>query len=429
MRGMNLSKAKWRLERALRKIWVPVTAFGMLGLATALGASLFGRFIPDEIGFRLGAGSVEQILQIIATSMLTVTTFSLSIMVTAFGAAQSGATPRAIALLQSDPTTQRVLATFIGAFVYALVGIIAIESGLYDDSERLILFAVTIGVIALIVAMLLRWIQHLTDFGRLDDTIGRVERAARDAILDRAARPSLGAYSDCTPPEGSWPIAPARTGHVQHIDMNRLQDCAEAEDCRFWIFAEPGAFAHPASDLVRCDALPTDTEARARITEAVRDAISIDHARDFHQDPRFGLTTLAEIGQRALSPGVNDPGTAIDILGRLVRVLAEWRPQVTVPAEEPDYDRLHFAPLSGDALVGAGFEGMARDGAGQIEVARRLQDALWALARIAPEAFAARAAELAQEAAQMSAEALPLESQRAEIRALAARHSAGSPAP
>ncbi|TNF11478.1 MAG: DUF2254 domain-containing protein, partial [Rhodobacteraceae bacterium] len=71
------SQLRWRLKNVLREIWVRVSAFGLLGIVTALGAAGFGYIVPPELGMKMGAGSVEPILQIIATAMLTVTTFSL----------------------------------------------------------------------------------------------------------------------------------------------------------------------------------------------------------------------------------------------------------------------------------------------------------------------------------------------------------------
>ncbi len=72
--------------------------------------------IPESISVKVGAEAVDNILNILASSMLAVTTFSLSIMVTAYGSATTNVTPRATRLVVEDVTTQNVLATFIGSF-------------------------------------------------------------------------------------------------------------------------------------------------------------------------------------------------------------------------------------------------------------------------------------------------------------------------
>ncbi|MEJ1268514.1 DUF2254 family protein [Pantoea ananatis] len=79
---------------------------------------------------------MDNILNILASSMLAVTTFSLSTMVTAFGSATTHVTPRAMKLVVEDSTTQNVLATFIGSFLFSLVGIIALNMGAYGEQGR-----------------------------------------------------------------------------------------------------------------------------------------------------------------------------------------------------------------------------------------------------------------------------------------------------
>ncbi|WP_249744296.1 DUF2254 family protein, partial [Serratia marcescens] len=67
-------------------------------------------------------------------------------------------------------------------------------NGAYGERGRVILFAVTLVVIALILITLLRWIQHLTSLGRVGETTARVERAAIEAFISRAQDPCLGGY-------------------------------------------------------------------------------------------------------------------------------------------------------------------------------------------------------------------------------------------
>ncbi|MCI1114058.1 DUF2254 domain-containing protein, partial [Stenotrophomonas maltophilia] len=91
------------------------------------------------------------------------------------------------------------------------------------------------------------------------------------------------------------------------------------------VAALPGAFLHPGRPLAHVAGGSSD------IDGAIRDAFSIGDERSYDQDPRFGLAVMAEIASRALSPAVNDSGTAIDVIGRLVRVLACWAERVREP--------------------------------------------------------------------------------------------------
>src|SRR5690606_36952200 len=125
--------------------------------------------------------------------MLTVTVFSLTTMVSAYSAASTNVTPRATRLLLEDSTSQNALSTFLGAFLFALVGIVALSTGLYGDSGRLVLFVATMFVLLVIVVTLLRWITHLSTLGQMGDTIERVENAAMSVFEEYLAQPLLGA--------------------------------------------------------------------------------------------------------------------------------------------------------------------------------------------------------------------------------------------
>ena len=108
---------------------------------------------------------------------------------------------------------------------------------------------------------------------------------------------------------------------------------------------------------------------------------------------RFGLLALSETAQRALSPATNDPGTAIDVMNRLTRVLLDSQlAALASEASTPQHDRLTLAGLDEADLVLDSFDPIARDGAGILEVCLRMQRLLAAIAASSPSPTVARAA-------------------------------------
>lgn len=375
------------LFRSLRrKLWVRAVGYALVGVALVPLARLLGPQLPDTWVKATGAIAVEGILGILASSMLAVTTFSLSIMVSAFSAATAAVTPRAVTLLLEDRTAQTVLSTFIGAFLFSIVGIIGIKAGAFGDSGLLLLFLATIIVTALVVIALIRWIHHLTTFGRLADTTTRVERAAASALRERARHPALGglpARQD-KPPADWRPLAVKQTGYLCHVDMPHLFEIAKAAGepssaPMLQLAVLPGGFLHPERTAlwVHPD-IPQEQDA------LLIEAFTVETARSFDQDPRFGLCVLSEIAERALSPAVNDPGTAIDILGRAVRLLSIWAVQ---DADEPAYPLILVPELPVSDLFDDLFPAIWQDGAGKFSVQMRLQKSLLMLAELAPADF------------------------------------------
>lgn len=379
------SRWLWLLSQLTRRMWFRASLFSILAVGTALVAIVLGPYIPSDLPTKIGADAVDNILGIIASSMLAVTTFSLSTMVSAYSAATSNVTPRATRLVMEDSTTQNVLATFVGSFLYSLVGIIALSTGAYGSTGRVVLFVVTIGVILLIVVTLLRWIDHLSRLGRVTETTERVEKAASESMQMRCKRPNMGGRPMAAIPKAARPIYASRIGYVQHLDIGQLSDIAEKGEGLIFVRSTPGAFVAPTDPIAWAEGLDLDEQ-----ESEIRACFTIDDIRSFDQDPRFGASVLSEIASRALSPGINDPGTAIDVIGRAIRILAIWAAPVD-PEQDIPFPRVHVPAIDLGELFDDLFTPIARDGAGIVEVGIRLQKALKVLSRLGPSNFAENA--------------------------------------
>lgn len=420
------SRWQWLLLQLSRKLWFRASLFSVLAIATALLAIVLKPYIPADVSTQVGADAVDKILGIIAASMLAVTIFSLSTMVSAYIAANSNVTPRSIRLLDEDATAHNALGTFIGAFLFSLVGIIALSTGMYGVQGRLVLFVVTLAVIAFVVMTLLHWIDHVSTLGQVAETTERIEKSATAAMRSRHERPYLGGRALLDPkddiPADATPLFAQRIGYVQHIDMDALSDLASAQpDTRIYLAALPGTFVDPSRPLGWARGLAGEA-----LHDDMRAAFTIGHLRSFDQDPRFGASVLSEIASRALSPAINDPGTAIDILGRGVRLLAIW----STPSEVADdirYPNVYVPGIDVGDLFDDLFTPIARDGAAMVEVGIRLQKSLRALARIGDARYDANARRHSALALERAMARLTIEEDKQVLHALAAE--VGAPAP
>lgn len=410
------SRWLWHLSQLMRRIWVRATLFSVLAVATALVAIVVAPYVPEDLPAKIGSDAVDNILGIIASSMLAVTTFSLSTMVSAYSAATSNVTPRATTLIMEDTTTQTVLSTFLGSFLFSLVGIIALSTGLYGDRGRVVLFAVTLLVIVAIVVALLRWIDHLSRLGRVTETTQRVETVTTNAMRTRHRNPYLGGkpLDPKTIPNTARPILTSEIGYVQHVDISALSALAEEGSGRIYVLDIPGTYVDPSKPIAMADGLQLDD-----LEKRIRGCFTLGDVRAFDQDPRFGAVVLTEIASRALSPAVNDPGTAIDVIGRAVRILAIWCEPI------PQDTRVHFPnvfvpPIEIGDLFDDLFVPIARDGAATVEVGIRLQKALRTLARLRPETYAENACRHSREALERAEIALAIEGDRQRLREVAA---------
>ncbi|WP_226779121.1 DUF2254 domain-containing protein [Oceaniglobus trochenteri] len=418
-----ISQTFWRLRRWSRKVWVRSALIGSLSLVAVASSSFLSALVPDALEDSVTVEALGDILKIVATGMLSVVIFSLSVMVSARQSASSQVTPRSHQILLEDTTTQNVLATFLGAFLFSLVGLITLGTHVYSGKSVTVMLIFTIIVIALVVVSILRWIAHLTNLGSMIETTRKVEHAAEAALETWMEMPSLGATGLVGDPVGRE-VKSKRAGYVQHIAMQKLSDLAEEADGKIAIIVRPGGLVSEGDTVMHVTGDIDD--------DALCDALSLGDSRVFDQDPRFGIIVLSEIGQRALSPGINDPGTAIDVLTRQQRILTRWgnSPMALDKDREPAYPRLYMEPLSAEGLMRDAFDPIARDGAAQLEVHIRLQKVLAALAKTHNSDLTRAARDASRRSMERAFEALTLEADRERLRRVMARlpalHSAAS---
>lgn len=373
-----MSRWSWLVSLLGRQLWFRAALISLLAVLAPIVAILTGPYIPSGVSQKIGADSVGQILDILASSMLAVTTFSLTTMVSAYSAATTSVTPRATKLMIEDTTSQNVLAAFLGSFLFSLVGIITLAMNLQGEKGRLVLFVFTLIVVLIIVVTLVRWIDYVVRLGRVNETTQKVEDATEKALSAWIQQPNLGGSS--LPPGSKHqaghdhPVFIPAVGYVRHIDAPALAEWAEGKNTTISLAAIPGTLVDPSRPVAYLTLVPGDDD-----ISAIRQAFTLGKERSFDQDPRFGFSVLSEISSRALSPAVNDPGTAIDVISRAIRLLMIW--DKAEPGVTPAFPRLFVPALTTEELLDDVFTPIARDGAGVVEVQIRLQKAFGVLAR------------------------------------------------
>ncbi|MGH0035678.1 MAG: DUF2254 domain-containing protein [Myxococcota bacterium] len=375
----NADRLRFLAKRLRERLWFRPLAVCVLSISgvfvaetadrTSLGAS-----IPS-----ITTASIEALLSIMAASMLVIATFAVASMVSAYSSASDSATPRSFSLVIADDVSQNALSTFVGAFIFSIVALTALKNDFFQEAGRAALFVLTALVFAMVILTFVRWIDRIARLGRLGNSVEKVEEATEAALVRRRAAPALrGVPASRRLPQGRA-VCSTSVGYVQRVDVATLQAVAEGTDRWVAVAALPGTFAGPGCVLAYVGDEP-DGSGEVDDSQVV-DAFVIGRERLFDEDPRFGLVVLSEIAGKALSPGINDPGTAIAVIGSLVRLFALWSEPLEQPPT-PEYDRVEVPELSVQDMFDDAFTVIARDGAGSVEVAVRLQKALRSLSSL-----------------------------------------------
>lgn len=408
-------RIRYVINRIRERLWVKPMAVGLLSVGAALVARVADDTGLEQVVPRISPGSIETLLSIMASSMLVIATFAVASMVAAYSSASNTASPRSFALVVADDISQRALSTFIGAFIFSIVGLVAATNDYFEAAGRFVLFAFTIVVFGVVVFMFVRWVDRIARLGRLANTIDKVEEATAAALRRRRESPVLGAVRADSGRASGRAVHAGSVGYVQRIDVAELQSWAEDANGKVRVAVLPGSFVGPERPLAFIDEGAGAGDGPDR--ERVAGAFLIGSQRVFDEDPRYGLVVLSQIAGRALSPAVNDPGTAIDIIGIMVRLFAMWAsPAETEEPGEVTYDRVEVPELSRRDMFDDAFTAVARDGSGSVEVMIRLQKALASLASLGDAAMAAAARHHARRALESAERALPLAEDVARVR-------------
>lgn len=420
---------------ALSVVIAVAVALGMLALSDQLDAS--GAHLP--LIFGAGPDGARAMLGAIGGSVITVAATIFSITIVALQLTSSQFSPRVLRNFLRDRPNQLVLGVFIGTFTYCLLVLRSIRAEATDRPAFVPNVAVTGALLLAFISigMLIYFIHHVSVRIQVTSILASVasdtlhtieavaewlgdhpERSWRSAGSSGAvpAAPPTGAIAAGSS-SGALPIAACRSGYLQFVDIGRLVRAAAEADGRLQLLVAPGSWVQrdaPVATFAGPDGADAD-----RLRDEVNEALSLAAERSMEQDPAFGIQQIVDIGVKALSPGVNDPTTAINALDRLLQILVAIGVAGDPPRAFADRDgrtRLDV-PMPGlHELVGLALDQIRHYGAPTPAVALHIARVLSQLR----DAVGGRAAAPIRRQADLLAEAaaaVPLASDRAAILA------------
>ncbi len=405
--------------RAIRTaLWFRPTAYCLLAVIVAVLVATVDGFLPrDALAWlpQIDSASVEDLLKLLAGSMLTVATVTLSVLMLVLSLAAGQASPRAVPEVMADPVTQNALGTFLATFVFALTALLLLGFDAVNRPGVTLIFCCALLLVMNSVRYLVQWIHHVADSLKLNRIVHRIHRQARAVLESYLNSEPEAACESVTPRAGDErEICSESTGYIQLIDGERLHALACEHDLVVRLAAEEGDFVHPRRRLMTLCGAPVDDDTVA----ALRATVVVGFERSHAGDPRLGFELLAEIASRALSSGINDPQSAlvcIAYLGSLLSLAGE-RGRADYPADRTPDGRIRFRRADFGALMERAIRPVARDGASSAEVLCAMMESLIELAGRAHADHLETIVQEAQRVADFGAEGLTLEVDRQKLR-------------
>lgn len=263
----------------------------------------------------------NNMLTVIAGSMIGVasTVFSITIAAVAYASGAYG--PRLLTNFMEDKGNQFSLATFIGTFVYALVVLRAVRSEdevaptasdaaatSFPGFVPQLSLLVGLGLMATSIGVLVFFLNHIPASIRINTVLEGIGKRLLEGIDETYPEHDKGLPISIAA-EGI-PVLVDRAGYVQLIAFESLARMAKKAEGRIALTVRTGDFVHPGMAIAEL----SGAELTDDLAEDLRAKFTLGATRTPDQDLQFLIDELVEIGLRALSPGINDPFTAITAL-------------------------------------------------------------------------------------------------------------------
>lgn len=341
--------------------------------------------------FRSGVEGARQILTAVIGSLITVTSLVFSITIVALSITASQLGPRLIQLFTKGTATQFVLGSLIANLVFAFIVLRSI-SGPVNDTAFAPPVSLSLAIVGTLfnLGLLIYFLHNTAQKIDADAVIGAISDELSETIeTSKPTGVTLTPRQDCQSAEQELEkanlshearLCAKKTGYIQIIETNDLRDIASTENLVIRLAEKPSRFVIKGVPIARIFANEPIAD---DLIDKINNKIVVGRQRTPAQDVEFSVAALVEVALRALSPGLNDPYTAITCIDRLSAGLAAaldtGLPQ-SVFHDENKALRVLIAPTTYQGVFDTAFNGIRQDCRGKVAVIIRLLESLETLA-------------------------------------------------
>lgn len=383
--GERRLRIAWAKNYLRSSLWfLPAVALSGATLLS-LSTTLIDRHVEVALpfGFMVDAESARGLLSLISSWMLTFIGLAFTMTIVVLQLASAQFSPRVLGTLLRDRYSKISMGIFIGTFAYAFMVLREVRSGTGDEFVPAISLAVAFTLVLVSLGVFIRYVNHVAQSIKAGSVITTVAEQTRQVFDEQ-----MPARED-NQPNDEW--RPFRTipspegGLLRSFDVEGLLALAEERNIVLEIVPLIGEFVPRGAPLVR---MLGDS---GELDDAhVLSQVSIGRERTMHQDPAFGFRQLVDIAERALSPGVNDPTTAVQAIDQLHDLLRELLFREFPSGKYTDEHgnvRLIVPSHSWEDFLLLSVEEIRHYGVGSLQVSRRLRRMLEDLRSVAPPEY------------------------------------------
>lgn len=276
------------------------------------------------------------ILSSIATAVMTVVGVLFSLTIVVLQQASSQHSPRVIETFIRSYPSQIVLGTYIGTFAFSLLLLRQIHGSSNGEIEiPQAAISTSILLVMICMGLLIYYINYLAHSIKSTSIITNIQEQTLHYLKQFNDETSSfqsvqNSFNFTQPFSNSFPIYPVQAGYLQSQSFLRTQKLLAGLNWRMKVHFPPGDYIDHEDCMATVE---TNQPLHDSLKDSLRKTFLIGSVRNHAQDPKYGIRQLVDIALRALSPGINDPTTAIESLNRIGTILKFFTLHCQIPQE------------------------------------------------------------------------------------------------
>ena len=303
-------------ESVLESLWVIPLAGAILGGILGTVVSLADEHIGDPSLWEYSPSTASAVLTSIVAATAALTGFVVTVTVLVVQMATGTFSARIMRLWYRDPMLKATLAVLVGTLTFSFSVLRQIEDEVVPDLG-VTLSGVFVSLCLLVFIVFFdRYLRRLRPAAVAAD-VASAARSTFAQTVRLADRTDIRWEVGTPRADPTLVVRASRGGAIQAVDPDGLVEWARARGAELLLPHPVGDFVHTGEELVRV----YGDEFGDRAAEELEGMIALGDERTFDQDPAFAIRMMVDMANRALSPAVNDPTTAVQVLDHIGEVL------------------------------------------------------------------------------------------------------------
>ena len=364
------------INKIKTSIWLYPTIYSIGALILSVGIKILETTYSDEMSLYLStvfytkSELAQTVLGIVASAFITIATFTFSTTMVVLTMYSSQFTPRVVENFLNNRVTMKSFGVFLSGFIFAISSLLFTKT---SQNENLVISA-SIGVIYVIVGLVyfLIFIHNVATYVQASHLIQRLQDEAQKKIKEyndfeeKASILSKEEMIEMVKYKYFFDVYAHSDGYIQEINYQKLQKIAQNHNCIICFKKVVGQFISLETKILTIYYEEKSILDEIDIEE-INKLILIGNKKTQTQDFSFTIQKIVEIAVKALSPGINDPNTAIhclNIIGILLRDLSHIEKGYILLKKDDElghiiYEAYDFEVLLDDAFSQIIFYGQA----------------------------------------------------------------------